>query len=73
MSLTTLQEEVPQQEGQQDNPSQTEEELNTPEDILVSPYQPAVKLIEPQTAQPHSPIPGELDQRIPLATLQFCN
>ena len=31
MSLTTLQEEVPQQEGQQDNPSQTAEELNTPE------------------------------------------
>ncbi|KAK0144467.1 Zinc finger MYM-type protein 1 [Merluccius polli] len=49
MSLTTLQEEVPHQEGQQDNPSQTEEELNTPEDILVSPYQPAAQLIEPQT------------------------
>ena len=49
MSLTTLQEEVPQQEGQQDNPSQTEEELNTREDILVSPYQPAAQLIEPQT------------------------
>ena len=31
MSLTTLQEEVPNQEGQQDNPSQTAEELNTPE------------------------------------------
>lgn len=49
MSLTTLQEEVPHQEGQQDNPSQREEELNTPEDILVSPYQPAAQLIEPQT------------------------
>ena len=71
MSLTTLQEEVPQQEGQQDNPSQTEEELNTPEDILVSPYQPAAQLIEPHTAQPHSPIPGEMVQRLPLATLQF--
>ncbi|CAL8293482.1 unnamed protein product [Arctogadus glacialis] len=43
------QEEVPHQEGRQDNPSKTEEELNTPEDILVSPYQPAAQLIEPQT------------------------